>query len=290
MRSPVWAVRAWWLFSFCRGRVFAGSGRRLGQGKKIRAHVLLVHFAIVCELFCCARSDFAGSPRVVFCCSRQCGVSQRSGTGPAFRSSPILGGSFVVVGIGFFSMAAFGILQVMVSVLVCSGGTCLSVSSAARVVLRGDSVAWPLLLEARGVGGCLICLFVRVSCSLFAVCLFLFCPGHGRHPMRGTSMGLIAGCHVLFYGLGCWCCGVKMRVCFIWHLIETYAVNMVLGFSCLLRRLHVCCWRIREVFVPCFMRRSMLMRCNSVTVGILWQIVAGMVEAVCLVARLNVGV
>ena len=75
----------------------------------------------------------------------------------------VAGGAFAVVGIGFFSIGTslggvtvrlfftvggIGILRVTVSVLFCSGGTCVSVSSAACVVLRGNSVAWPLLLEA----------------------------------------------------------------------------------------------------------------------------------------------
>ena len=103
----------------------------------------------------------------------------------------VAGGAFAGVGIGsfsigtgvgvkvrlFFTAGGIGILRVTVTVLFCS---------AARVV-RGYSVAWPLLLEARA--WLFDRLSVSLSCSHFAVCLvLLLCwpwpPGRG-YQVRG---------------------------------------------------------------------------------------------------------
>ena len=89
---------------------------------------------------------------------------------------------------------------VTVSVLFCSGGTVVFVSSAASVVFRGYSVARLPLLEAQAF--VVVYLFLRSGGLLALPSLsvwFLFCPGHARHPGRGTSMGLmVLACLVIY--------------------------------------------------------------------------------------------
>ena len=106
--------------------------------------------------------------------------------------------SSIATGIGgvtvrlFFTVGGNGILRVPVSFLFCSGGTCMSVSSAARVVFRGFSVGLPLLLEARALWLCV--LFLRWS-GRFHLCVVRLvlrcCSGRGRRPGRGKSTGKI---------------------------------------------------------------------------------------------------
>ena len=99
------------------------------------------------------------------------------------------------------------------------------VQRCVATVAGGPGVLWLFVMSLRWV-------VVRAfRCLTGSRC----CSGHGRHPGRGTSTGLTAGCdvHLVTMGLVCRCCRRpgwgKNTGLNIWHFIETNAVNMLLG-------------------------------------------------------------
>ena len=177
---------------------------------------------------------------------------------------------------------------------------------AALSLLGGFGAARSSVPEAQT---CLLSL--SVLCGLLPVPSILSSvsfsgPGICRRPGRGINTGLVTLAFQRYlFDLVCWCVppsragyeygalrAGKLR-CLSWFVFDCRrpgrGTNTGLaqlashdlrgqhgaGFSCLLGRHHVCCRHIREVCVPCFMRRSMLMRCNSVqsaVCGILLQV------------------
>ena len=120
-----------------------------------------------------------------------------------------------------------------------------------------------------------------MSCSVFDVCLVPFsglamAAILGGVQVRGSDLAVMSCSTGLGAGVEAVPGGVKIRGWFIWHLIETYAVNMLLG-SCVFSVdfTSVVGASVKFLYHATFNVHAM----QFGTDAILWHVVAGMVES-----------